>query len=168
MIETPHVDVRPTAPADWQTWRSMRLAALADAPTAFGFTLEQALSMPEEHWRDWWTEHGGTALRALAWVGAQPAGMIACQVYRGPDSEPDLTAMWVDPRFRGSGVADALVTAAKRWARDAGHQRIRLGVTVGNEGARRLYLRHGFVPSGRFEPLRSQESLQVEWMFGPV
>jgi GNAT superfamily N-acetyltransferase len=168
MIDQPGVEVRRTVAGDWQLWRSLRLAALADAPTAFGFTLAQAQAMPEEFWRDWWAEHGSTALRAIALVGGAPAGMIACQVYRGPDADPDLTAMWVDPRSRGSGVADALVTAAKDWARDSGHARIRLGVTVGNETARKLYLRHGFVATGRFEPLMSNSDLQVEWMLGEV
>jgi ribosomal protein S18 acetylase RimI-like enzyme len=168
MIDQPGVEVRRTVPEDWRLWRSLRLAALAEAPTAFGFTLAQARAAPEESWRDWWAEHGSTALRAIGWADGEPAGMIACQVYRGPEADPDLTAMWVDPRFRGRGLADALVTAAMGWARDSGHRRIRLGVTVGNEAARKLYLRHGFVATGEFEPLMSDADLQVEWMLGAV
>lgn len=164
MIESSAPEVRRTRPEDWQLWRGLRLAALTDAPSAFGSTIAQAREMPDEQWRQWWAEHGDTALRALAFVDGEPAGMVACQVYRGPDADPDVLAMWVDPRFRGRGVADALILAAKDWARAEGHRRVRLGVTIGNEVARRLYLRHGFVPTGEQEPLRYDEDYQIEYL----
>jgi GNAT superfamily N-acetyltransferase len=75
-----------------------------------------------------------------------------------------LIAMWVEEGFRGCGVADALVTDVLTWARDNGYAEVELGVTEGNETARKLYLRHGFEPTGRTEFLHSFPDLSIEYL----
>jgi ribosomal protein S18 acetylase RimI-like enzyme len=57
--------------------------------------------------------------------------------------------MFVLPRFRGYGVARMLVEAALAAARSrAGARIVQLTVTEGNDAARRLYDRFGFVAFG--------------------
>lgn len=36
---------------DWQAWRQVRLAALADAPDSFGDTIGAAAALTEHDWR---------------------------------------------------------------------------------------------------------------------
>jgi ribosomal protein S18 acetylase RimI-like enzyme len=61
-------------------------------------------------------------------------------------------------------VADALVQDVLEWAKDRGYQQVELGVTEGNDTARKLYLRHGFEPTGEWEDLISFPGLRIELM----
>lgn len=53
--------------------------------------------------------------------------------------------MWVNPEFRGKGIADLLISAIKNLAISKGHSRIVLSVSPNNSRAVSLYSRHGFV-----------------------
>ena len=46
------VAVRRVEPDEWQTFRDIRLAALADAPSAYLTTLAEAQAQPDQLWRD--------------------------------------------------------------------------------------------------------------------
>ena len=63
--------------------------------------------------------------------------------------------MWVAPSARSGGIGRRLVTAVVDWARTIDADRVELWVTDGNEPARRLYARHGFVVTGDVTPLPS-------------
>lgn len=73
------------------------------------------------------------------------------------DGSAALTALWVDPGFRGQGVGSALVDAAEGWARGKGFNAVLLWVTEVNEDARRLYEHHGFARTGRVIEVRPGE-----------
>jgi hypothetical protein len=57
---------------DWQTLRDVRLAALADAPYAYGSTLAVEQGFDESTWRD----RIDTALWVLAVHDAENAGLV--------------------------------------------------------------------------------------------
>ena len=144
-----------TAPGEdeWEVVRGVRLAALADAPDAFDSSLEVERALTEDDWR--------TRLRAggqrLAELAGQPVGLARGLVHptaAGP--EHHLVGMWVSPAARGTGAAGALVEAVAEWARDEGAARLHLWVVGDNAAAHRLYLRHGFRPTGRVQPLPSR------------
>lgn len=121
----------------------VRLAALREAPHAFGSTYEREAGASEEMWRERLVQR----TRFIAEVEAEAAGTVS-----GGDSTSRgvaaITAMWVDPRFRGKGVGDALVTAVLDWARDRRYRDVVLCVRAGNARAERLYERHGFARTG--------------------
>jgi GNAT superfamily N-acetyltransferase len=68
-----------------------------------------------------------------------------------------LTALWVDPRFRGKGIGTALIDAVAEWARSERCTEILLWVTDVNNAAERLYERHGFTRTGRVSEVRPGE-----------
>ncbi|MEV6138703.1 GNAT family N-acetyltransferase [Nocardia sp. NPDC051990] len=137
------VHVRLLTPADWAAFRSIRLRALADAPEAFGATLQQALSRFDQDWSDLLSQRA----QFVASVDGIDVGTAA-----GLD-DPEragahLISMWVAEKSRGTGISDCLVRSVLDWAIDAGHRKVWLEVAVGNAAAERLYLRHGFVRTG--------------------
>ncbi|MFL6124540.1 GNAT family N-acetyltransferase [Actinophytocola sp.] len=153
---------------DWRTWRDLRLAALADAPHAYGSTLEAERALDEAEWR----RRLDTGLSVIAVRDGECAGMVALYV---PDDTPMLVAMWVDPAHRGCGVGDALVTEILRLARErpvhSGEKRwshVVLRVAEGNEAARKLFLRHGFTATGRHVPLESDPGVRTEILSRPL
>jgi ribosomal protein S18 acetylase RimI-like enzyme len=139
---TPPVRIVRLTPDDWRVEREVRLAALAEAPYAFGSTLAETSRYDERQWR----ERLARQVRLVALAGdvvAGTAGFVAAGDGH-PAAEALLVGMWVRPGLRGGGVGDALVRAVVRAAADAGHGTIRLAVTPGNDRAVALYARNGF------------------------
>jgi ribosomal protein S18 acetylase RimI-like enzyme len=66
----------------------------------------------------------------------------------GPHGVAALTSLWIDPRARGRGVGDELVTSITAWAKVEGYNQLVLWVTDGNEHAEALYERNGFTRTG--------------------
>ncbi|MQA78397.1 MAG: GNAT family N-acetyltransferase [Streptosporangiales bacterium] len=141
------VRVRTLRPDDWRTARSVRLAALTDAPLAFASSLDRERAKGEADWREMLTPERG--VRALAECDGAVAGVIGV-FSRGDDGE--IIWMWVDPAFRGQGVGDALVAYALDWCWSRGLG-CHLWVADGNDVAWRFYERLGFVATGERQPL---------------
>lgn len=55
-----------------------------------------------------------------------------------------VTPLRVDPDFRGNGVGGLLVDHFLDWARRQGARKASVTAFAANEGAQRLYRRHGF------------------------
>jgi GNAT superfamily N-acetyltransferase len=124
-------------------FREVRLAALKEAPYAFGSRFEAEVGASEESWRK----------RISGWArfAAEVDGQVAGTVGVGPGEftgTAALTSLWVDPRFRGRGLGTALIEAVVQWARERDLSQILLWVTEGNHHAETLYLRNGFVRTG--------------------
>jgi ribosomal protein S18 acetylase RimI-like enzyme len=151
------VVVRQVGPDEWELLRDVRLAALAEAPYAFGSTYAREAAFTEEQWR------GRLASRAVTLFAfadeladGQPAGLAG--VYE-EDGVADIVSMWVRPAARGHGVGEALVMAAADWAKARDHETLYLWVTESNDAARKLYERCGFTVTGERQPLPSDPSL---------
>lgn len=160
------VVIREAGPDDWEVMRDVRLAALREAPYAFGSDYAREAGFTEERWRArihdrsvtyfaYLAGASGPASRAAAGHG-EPVGLAG--VYEA-DGAADLVSMWVRPSARGRKVGEALVTACADWARARGHDELFLWVTESNAPARRLYERCGFTPTGERQPLPSDPSL---------
>lgn len=144
--------VRTLTPDDWQLARAVRIAALTDAPEAFASDLAGQLALAERDWRDKLTPAAGT--RAVVEVDDAVAGLVGGYVHHGAG---EIIWMWVDPRYRGQGVGDALVAYVVDWSRAQGLQCV-LWVVEDNKPAIRLYERLGFVPTGRRQPVPGDPS----------
>ncbi len=138
--------VRRLSPEDWPIERELRLAALAESPSAFGSRLVDAEAFGEAAWRA--RLSGQTRFAAL--VGGRAIGTVGYASSREPYpvGTAVLVGIWVAPNARGCGVADRLVDAVIAACRSGGFGAIWLSVTHGNEVAARLYERHGFVRTG--------------------
>jgi ribosomal protein S18 acetylase RimI-like enzyme len=143
------IEIRRTSAADWREVRRIRLQALAEAPWAFGSTLEREQGFSEETWR----QRAGAKSAYLAWDGDRVVGTVTGLA----DPEPaqgtvQLVAMYVDPGARGTGCAHRLIDAVVAAAVAGGATRVLLDVTDVNPAAGRCYRRYGFAPTGRRKP----------------
>lgn len=143
---------------DWQAVRDIRLAALGDAPFAFGSTLERELAFDDYGWQrrvrdgNWF----------LAWFGQQPVGVVAGIQEADRHDERHLVAMWVIAVHRGTSVAAEVVEAICDWTALQGASLVTLWVADGNPRARRFYDRLGFVTTGRRQSLPSAPEVGEE------
>lgn len=152
-------EVRRLEPDDWKLFRDIRLSALADAPYAFGSSLAREQGFDEAAWRSRLSPDKGVVV--LAFVDGETVGCIG--IYTPPDTgEAMLVAAWVRPAARGGHTANALVTEVLDWSRERGFDKVVLRVADGNDRARKLFLCHGFTPTGEREPLESDPSIGTE------
>jgi GNAT superfamily N-acetyltransferase len=144
--------VRPVTEDDWAALRTARLAALAEAPYAFSSTIAREQELSEGAWRARIRDSATFA----AWQGEVIVGTVT-GLSRADPSLWNLVAMWVSPDWRGTGIADDLVSAVCERARTSGAVRIGLWVTDINARARAFYGRLGFEPTGDRQLVRPDE-----------
>ncbi|WP_191838116.1 GNAT family N-acetyltransferase [Catellatospora chokoriensis] len=137
------IEMRVLTSDDWPIWRELRLAALAEAPDAFGSRLAdwQGEGDRSERWRARLEIPGSYNLVAV--LEGRPVAM-ASGVPTDDRGVVELISVWVDPAARGRGVAGDLLAAVERWAEQAGAGVLKLAVAEGNEAAAALYRRNGF------------------------
>lgn len=136
------IEIRELTADDWPTWRELRLAALAEAPYAFGSRLSDWQDAPETRWR----ERLGIpdSYNLVAELDGRPVGMASGIPAEDDPDAVELISMWVSPAARGRRVGDRLVTAVVDRARDVGASRVLLAVAADNPAATALYHRNGF------------------------
>jgi ribosomal protein S18 acetylase RimI-like enzyme len=154
------VTVRPFAPDDWQVLRELRLRALELDPEAFGSTYAREAAFPESTWRE------RAAVMALATRDGTPAGIVGARVVE--PTAVELIAMWVAPEHRGHGVGDALTAWVIDRARRERRAAVKLWFARGNEAARRLYERGGFVEVEDDTPLEERFDRHDHRMVRPL
>jgi GNAT superfamily N-acetyltransferase len=129
---------------DGERLRAIRIRALADAPDAFGSTLEEATARPLERWEQMLRE----LPTFVATASGCDVGLVRSTVHERFTDAGCLISMWVAPEARRGGVGSSLVDAVAGWAREQGFGRLILDVVETNTPAIALYSRKGFVPSG--------------------
>jgi ribosomal protein S18 acetylase RimI-like enzyme len=130
---------------DWELWRTLRRAALADSPDAFGSTIAEwtGVGDVEARWRD---RLVSVPFNVIAALDGSPSGMASGTTPQ--DGEVQLISMWVAPEARGRGIGDELIEAVVRWASHSRAEQIALDVRIGNDRAISLYRKNGFLDDG--------------------
>jgi ribosomal protein S18 acetylase RimI-like enzyme len=137
------ISLRRLGPEHWAQWRLLRLAALSEAPYAFGSTLAEWQGAGEQRWRERLSD---VPLNLVANLGDHPVGLASATTpERG---EAELISMWACPEARGRGVGDALIAGVMGWAWGQGASSVGLDVRAANHRAIALYERNGFVDVG--------------------
>lgn len=153
--------IRRTDANDWLLLKQVRLAALSNAPTAFGVSYETAAKYTDEQWQERAAATTGPEFW-LAIKDGEPVGMVGGGISQ--THRYNLIGMWVEPRVRGSDIASRLVKVVKSRALQKGHSRVFLDVSPDNERAVGFYLKHDFVFIDEYEPLASHPHIKVQTM----
>jgi GNAT superfamily N-acetyltransferase len=136
--------------------RSIRLAALADAPGDATTTLARAEARSDDHWAEAAVANASGGLQATFFAepadgdDAEPVGLLGA--YANESGIVNLVGLWSAPGHRDVGVASALLAAVADWARTIGADRLRMWVVERNEFAKAFYLAEGFEPTGAAIP----------------
>jgi RimJ/RimL family protein N-acetyltransferase len=144
-VNVADIHIRQLTPADAAVYRGIRLEGLNRNPEAFGSTFEAEFSKPLA----WFFDRLSSSQVFGAFRGPEILGIAGFAVRQGEKESHKglLWGMYVRPEARGAGVARRLVDAVIEFARDR-VELIQLSVVMGNEQARRLYARLGFVEYG--------------------
>ena len=140
--------------------RDVRLAALRDAPMAFGSTLAREEAFAPDVWETR-AAAGAAGDEQVVFVAESEAGLAMGRLDDDDPTAAGLYSMWVAPRARGEGVARALVDAVIAWAAERGARTLTTSVAEGNAAAARLYAGAGFADTGRHEPLGHSDAVVV-------
>lgn len=159
----PELLVRPLRAAEWARARDFRLEALRDevAPFAFLTTFAEAATWTDEDWRKraWASsEIAAPSPRQRALVAVDDddtwLGTLTVLVTEAGEKDfagsslssrtADVVGVYVTPTARGSGVIQALLSAAADWTAAQGILHLQLFVHEHNPRAQRAYEKSGF------------------------
>ncbi len=143
-------ELRRLGSDDWETFREIRLASLADSPDAFGSTLGREQGFSEADWRQ--------RVSGLVYLVEDPAPVSVGGLFDN-DGVFHVWGMWTAPAHRGRGHARSILDSMI-----PSEGLVRLHVNVENTVARTAYERYGFVGTGELEPLRPGSDQQMELM----
>ena len=138
------VETRMLRADQWPEWRSLRLQALTDAPSAFGSSLSDWIDATDERWR---SRLRDVPLNVVATLDGETVGQVSA-VNGSSSHSVELISMWVAPTSRGVGVGDALINTVIDWAEGQTASVVSLSVKASNLPARRLYERNLFMVDG--------------------
>lgn len=124
--------VRVLTEDQWSEYRSIRLAALKEAPGAYTSSYQDEIDHDERQWRACMLR----ARRLLAEREGSPAGVASVGPSRADDFTADVFGLWVEPSSRNTGVAWRLVEAAEQQALENGW--IHLDYWVGTQNGRAI------------------------------
>lgn len=163
------IELEAITEASAMAFKATRLAALQDAPTAFGSTYARESPLTDAEWIE----------RARKWNGPQSVALLAndqgtyCGIAAGIVDPADprhayLVSMWVAPSHRERGVGRLLVTAVWNWACAHKFRELVLEVTDINTRAIAFYKRLGFAATGRTRPYDNDPALTELEMIRPI
>jgi len=145
------ISVRALGEDDWQVYRDIRLAALAEDPEAFVATAAQEEALDEQQWR----ERVRRSRRLVAERDGSRLGVVSLGAAEDPSAQTgELFGLWVVPQARGTGVAWKLVEAGADQAVKDGRSHLSYWVGTDNGRAVAFASSFGFRPGGTRRPMR--------------
>jgi ribosomal protein S18 acetylase RimI-like enzyme len=151
------IELRRVEGGEVALFRSVRLAALQDAPNAFGETLEDAV-------RSDWSARVNPAPDRVIYIAvadADPVGMVFAKCGTGPREAAFIGGMWVHPRYRRRGVGSRLLETAMSFLRLSAQERVALWVMAANADVLRFYESAGFRRTGATSTLRPGSDVPI-------
>jgi len=158
-------DIKMLAPDEWRMLHNVRLAALRESPQNFLSTYEREEKLDEASWRAEFSRGDWYVGIADGQPPDDPISLVG--ITREPDTPAHqcfLEYPWVVPEFRGCGVAFDMINRVLDRLKRSGIRTVFLWVLDGNESARRLYKRLGFISCNHRQPLKARPGRSEELM----
>jgi ribosomal protein S18 acetylase RimI-like enzyme len=141
-----HMNVRLLTPDDYDSLRELRLESLRLLPVSFAADPGQEEAMSKQEW----LSRLASAVSFGGFIDGRLSGMVVLSRPSRPKlaHTGDIGAMYVRDSARGTGLADALMSALLEHASHIVEQ-VQLVVNAENARAIKFYERHGFREIGR-------------------
>ena len=165
------MDVRTLSEQDAADFQRIFLRALHEHPEAFAVSVAEQEALPLDTFAEWFSSPDNRFYGAYA--DDVIIGIMAMQRYQRSKMQhrAGIGPMYVAPEMRGQGIGKNLLERGlddvRLWQ---GVVDVVLGVTVGNDAARGLYLSAGFTPYSIDPRLLKIDDryFDVEWMIQQV
>lgn len=144
------MNIRLLGEDEWQLYREVRLAALADAPEAFVARHDDEAACGEDFWRD----RMARAHRIVAERTDEPVGLVGLGRHDGEPDAGEVFGLWIAPSVRGQHVARDLVSTAARQAAKDGCRQLYFWAVSDNASAVGFASSFGFRPTSKRRPVR--------------
>lgn len=160
------ININVLTAADWEIYKSIRLASLKESPDSFGSTYESEVDFSVHEWKSRIApdKDPHKVLPLIAVYEGLPAGLAFAVIHDSGSGSANIYQMWVTPECRKIGLARALLNRITSWAKNSNLKSLLLYVTTTNTEAVSLYKSYGFLPIGVTEPLRDGSLLEVQPM----
>ena len=144
------ITVKKLQLSDWKVYKSIQLEALKNNQESFATPYEKMVNASEEKWQE---RFHSNSMIFVAIDGDAPVGLIG--IYLPPESKekkPDVWGMYVNSKYRGSGVGQMLMkTALDEVQKEWGMNHFRLMVNEDQVAAIKFYEKWGFKKVGSQE-----------------
>ena len=145
--------------------KSLRLAALKDAPYAFGAKYEDELLIPDSQWQE--------RLKNTYWcfvmADGVDIGLLAVdKADKDRKSDCWLSSWWIHQDHRGSGIPKLMLNWVEQLCIEKKWKKIGLGVWPDNLRAIAAYKKLGFTEAEELLPSRSIPGLMYLAMYRNV
>lgn len=133
--------------SDVEAYQALRLEALRSAPTAFGSSAEEEATYSLEQVTQRITGSLPENPTFGAFLDGELVGVVGIHRSLRPKTRHRamVWGMYVAPKARGHGISKMLMAELIAYAKTMPHlEELVLSVTVGNEAAKRAYLKMGF------------------------
>lgn len=126
----PSLSIRAITANDWQTYKTLRLQSLQDAPNAFGSTYAEEVERSDEAWATRVQNALGSQKAQIffALIDDQACGLVWCKLLDDKETAVALYQMWVALQALRCGAGSALIEAAIAWASSKAARRLLLEV----------------------------------------
>jgi RimJ/RimL family protein N-acetyltransferase len=147
------VKIEKASASEAERLKSLRLAALKDAPYAYGAVYEVDKDKPIDFWQQ--------ALVDSNWfftsIDGVDIGLIGVEkAAKDRGSKCWIFGWWIEQSFRGQGVAALMLSEIDKFCIENNWQRQGLGVWPENKRAITAYLKLGFTAGNKPIPSRSK------------
>ena len=151
------IQICRTTANDGALLRQLRIAALTDAPYAFGARFEDELAKPLASFDIIASRHAcsETSTSFFAFIANVPIGMIGAFQEQYPPFRSFICSLWLEPAHRGTSAATKLVQTACSWLRRSSEQDVFAWVSDCNHRAQAFYRKLDFIPTTEHQPLPS-------------
>ncbi|GAB2776195.1 hypothetical protein GCM10027020_31800 [Nocardioides salsibiostraticola] len=149
----PDIEIRLLGVNEWQLYRTVRLAALEDAPDAFVARFEDEASYDD----DYWSERMTRAHRVIAERKGEPVGVVSLGLHNDDPETGEVFGLWTSPGARGERIARGLVETAAQKAATDGHRFLYFWAGSDNPSAVGFASSYGFRPTAERRPVRVAE-----------